>query len=125
MLFLSKNQIKFIKSLHQKKYRQEHQKFILEGEKLVNEALRDKPEIIEFIVVQNEHSINFNFHQSIPVYHTNKDVFDAISTLTTPAKILAVCNFIKTPAFSGIDLKNKFTFYLDNINDPGNLGDNH
>ena len=40
MSALSANKIKYIRSLHQKKYRDEHNLFIAEGEKIVEEALR-------------------------------------------------------------------------------------
>jgi len=39
MSVLSANKIKFIRSLSQKKYRDEHKLFIAEGEKIVEEAL--------------------------------------------------------------------------------------
>ncbi|HCB45324.1 MAG TPA: RNA methyltransferase, partial [Algoriphagus sp.] len=46
---LSKNTVKFIKSLHQKKYRAEHQKFFVEGEKSVVEVI-NSDFIIDFLV---------------------------------------------------------------------------
>ena len=39
MAVLSANKIKFIRSLSQKKFREEHGLFIAEGEKIVQEAL--------------------------------------------------------------------------------------
>lgn len=119
MLQLSKNQIKFIKSLHQKKYRQEHQMFILEGEKLVNEALRDKPSIVEYIVVRKSSSFSSRF--PVKVFVVDDSVFNTLSTLSTPQDIMAICHFLPEEECS-IDLNNEFTFYLDRINDPGNLG---
>jgi len=43
---ISGNQSKLIKSLHQKKYRQKYNKFIVEGEKLVLESIRDQPGLL-------------------------------------------------------------------------------
>ncbi len=123
MLTLSKNQIKFIKSLHQKKNRQEYRMFLLEGEKLVNEALRDKPEIIEFLVVQNNYESFASLQKiSSPVFCTNNSVFSDISTFVTPPPILAVCRFLDNSCSETVNLKNTFSFYLDKINDPGNFG---
>ncbi|GAB4202906.1 MAG: RNA methyltransferase [Bacteroidia bacterium] len=116
---LSKNQIKFIKSLHQKKYRQDHQMFLLEGEKLVNEVLRDKPEIVEFIVTKS--SFKHSIPQSIKIYKTEDDIFESLSCLSAPPGIMAVCRYFDIPP-SNINLHKHFTFYLDRINDPGNLG---
>lgn len=117
---LSKNQIKFIKSLHQKKQRQEHQLFLIEGEKLVNEVLRDKPEIIEWLIIKK----NYAFEKEIskPVYFIDDAVFASISTLSTPPPIMAVCKFLPHSTELSINLNSTFSFYLDNINDPGNLG---
>ncbi len=42
---ISKNQLKIITSLSQKKYRQKHQLFIAEGVKVVNELLNSSFEI--------------------------------------------------------------------------------
>ena len=42
---LSRNQIKFIQSLKQKKFRLQHQLFVVEGEKIVNEFLNSDWEI--------------------------------------------------------------------------------
>lgn len=120
MTTLSNNQIKFIKSLHQKKYRQEHQMFLLEGEKLVNEALRDKPEIIEYIIIKDNY--DFKAPASIPIYTLPNKLFESISTLVSPPPIIAVCHFLPQPSLPLINLSKHFTFYLDNINDPGNLG---
>ncbi|GIV29005.1 MAG: RNA methyltransferase [Bacteroidia bacterium] len=116
---LSKNQIKFIKSLHQKKYRQKHQMFLLEGEKLVNEVLRDKPEIVEFIVTKS--SFKQTIPQSIKVYQTDDYIFNSLSYLSAPPGIMAVCRYFELPS-AKINLQKQFTFYLDNINDPGNFG---
>lgn len=120
MQTLSKNQIKFIKSLHHKKYRYEHQMFLLEGEKLVNEALRDKPEIVEYLIVQEDYKISV--HPHIPLYSVPSSILHTISTLESPPPVIAVCHFLNTPKHAPIRLENTFSFYLDNINDPGNLG---
>lgn len=120
MLILSKNQIKFIKSLHQKKYRYEHQMFLLEGEKLVNEALRDKPDIVEYLIVQEDYKVSIPSH--ISVYFAKSSALQTISALESPPPVMAVCHFLNTPKNSFIQLENTFSFYLDNINDPGNLG---
>ncbi|RME17882.1 MAG: RNA methyltransferase [Bacteroidetes bacterium] len=121
MSILSKNQIKFIKSLHQKKYRQEHQMFLLEGEKLVNEALRDKPEIIDCLIINSSFKNKNTLPSHIPIYQTDESIFNSLSQLTTPPNIMAVCKYFEIPS-KPINLQKQFTFYLDNINDPGNFG---
>jgi len=119
MELLNNRQIKLIKSLHQKKYRQEYKMFLLEGEKLVNEVIRDKQDIIEFIVTKEGH--NFTANSNLKVYKARESVFSALSTLSTPPPVLAVCNFLDDKEIS-IDFSKQFSFYLDSINDPGNFG---
>ena len=46
---LSKNKIKWIRSLHLKKNRDELGLFLVEGEKMVGEALSEYPEIIDYV----------------------------------------------------------------------------
>ena len=43
---LTKNQQKFVKNLHQKKYRNLHHQFVAEGEKVVNELLESNFELV-------------------------------------------------------------------------------
>lgn len=113
---ISKSQIKYIKSLHSKKFRQKYNKFIVEGVKLVTEIVRDRPEWIEWIVVQGETNISFD-----RILLANSQEFHLISALTTPTGVLAVVEIpteqLNVPALSG-----KLNLYLDTIMDPGNMG---
>ena len=112
---ISKNQLKLITSLSQKKYRQKHNLFIVEGVKVVNEFLNS----------------NFQLHT---LFHTNEFVNDEIdkdklvcisdtdlkkvSNLKNPNKVLGL---FKIPEQNKINDKG-FVLVLDAINDPGNLG---
>lgn len=120
MSLLNKNQIKIIKSLHLKKYRQKYELFLLEGEKLVNEVIRDKPEIIQWIIKKE----GFDSMKNLPfdAYTLDKKTYHSLSALTSPPPIMAVCKFIPQPQNIILDLNHEFTFYLDEINDPGNFG---
>ena len=51
---ISKNRIRFIKSLEQKKIRQEERLFVIEGEKMVLEAIKWIPDYIVTIYGTNE-----------------------------------------------------------------------
>ena len=82
---ISKSQIKYLKSLQSKKYRQKYNKFIVEGVKLVTEILRDRPEWIEWLVVQED--LNISFKRMLIANHQE---FRLVSSLTTPSGILAV-----------------------------------
>lgn len=110
---LSINQKKYVNSLKQKKYRQQHQAFVVEGEKMVNELISSEFEI-EFVFVVKEFSINYSEAIQISV-----DEMKSISSLATPSNYLAVVK--QKIITSKLNLKG-LTIALDNIKDPGNLG---
>jgi len=121
---ITKSDIKFVKSLHFPKFRQIHNKFIAEGEKVCTDILQKE---------------TFRIHA---VYHT-KDVRVAsskvmknilktsnqineremaqISALTTPTSVL--CVFEKNELKLNDALKDiRSVIFLDRVQDPGNLG---
>ena len=106
---LSKNKIKFIQSLKQKKYRLLHQLYVVEGEKIVNEFLNSDWEI-EQIYATKEWNGN-------AVEVTSKEL-ERISSLKTPNKVLAI---IKIPKRKSV-ISGNLVLALDAVKDPGNLG---
>ncbi len=103
-LSLSNNEIKRIKSLSQKKFRDEYSLFVAEGEKIVDEALRSGYEI-EAVYRREE---------------IGEDRMSRISQLSSPSPVLAV---IRKPAQEQIQIPSKGLFLgLDSLRDPGNLG---
>ncbi|MFB0939331.1 MAG: RNA methyltransferase [Urechidicola sp.] len=111
---LSKNQIKLITSLQQKKYRSKHDLFIVEGVKGVNEFLKSEFKLdIIFCTDTFSHEISSDKVQLVSDNELKK-----ISNLKNPNQVLALF-FI--PEGRGLDF-NKSTLVLDGVNDPGNLG---
>ena len=111
---LSNNQIKHIKSLHQRKYRKQQGLFIVEGDKLVEELIDSDFEIKEIYATKEWNAIS-DF-----VEVSNKDL-ERITAFKTPNKVLAVVR-LKSFSVNDLDLNGKLSLVLDNINDPGNLG---
>ena len=109
---LSKNKIKWIKSLHLKKHRDAEGVFIVEGDKMVSELIEHWSHYIEFICTSDQ-SIQFNGM----VYQTDDKTIKEIGSLTTPNKILAV---VKKPIIPVGEMK--LVLALDGIQDPGNFG---
>ena len=112
---ITKNRIKFIRSLHRKKERIQHQMFIVEGEKPVHELLLSGIPI---------NSINYSDASYLNKPEFNGELISSkemgmISTMKSPPGILAVCDYLqwKTQDFT----TGKY-IVLDRINDPGNLG---
>ena len=111
---LSKNQIKLITSLQQKKYRKQEQLFFAEGVKVVQELLHSNFELQElFTTKQDFLSVSKDNLHAISEAELKK-----ISALATPNSCLAVFKIPKAKEMkeSGLILA------LDDVRDPGNLG---
>ena len=52
-MILSNNQKSYLLALKQKKFRQKYQKFIIEGDKMVNELIAETPELIQYVVYKD------------------------------------------------------------------------
>ena len=101
---ISKNEIKEIKALGQKKFRDEQGLFVVEGEKLVAEALGSGYEVVAHYRVED----------------IGEDAMTRISQLTHPSPALAV---VRQPAPAPFTLApNELVLALDGVRDPGNLG---
>lgn len=121
---ISKNQIKQVKALHLKKFRDEEKLFIAEGIKVVNEIITTNPEIIhQLFVTESYLQGNSNALQKTRVEYVtiSEEDLKKISTQSQPNNALAVCYYFEETA-PEIDFKKQFSFYLDDIRDPGNLG---
>lgn len=111
---LSKRELKLITSLQQKKYRDRHRLFIVEGVKAVKSFIQNDFEIYEIFGVAPIESLKqFNVRE-IPY-----DILKKISALHTPTNVLAVFK-MKTPEV--VTHYKGFILVLDGIRDPGNLG---
>ncbi|NCT09901.1 MAG: RNA methyltransferase [Flavobacteriia bacterium] len=111
---ISKNQLKIITSLSQKKYRIQHQLFIAEGVKVVHELLHSSFELESIFATEDFVCDDFD-DKLIRISETD---LKKISFLKTPNKVVAL---FKIPVKKSIQ-KNGLIVVLDGINDPGNLG---
>ncbi|MGM8361481.1 TrmH family RNA methyltransferase [Flavobacterium sp. ARAG 55.4] len=111
---VSKNQIKLITSLQQKKYRISHQLFFAEGVKVIQELLDSNFELEHLYTTQYDFEEVSGIKKSL--IHEND--LKKISALATPNSCLAVFKIPqeKEIATSGLIIA------LDDIRDPGNLG---
>jgi len=110
---LSKNQLKLITSLQQKKYRINYNLFIAEGTKVVNEFLNSNFELEQLFCVDK-----LAYENIEKVILISEAELKKISTLKTPNNVLGI---FKIPLNESIK-KEGLVVALDEINDPGNLG---
>lgn len=111
---ISKNQIKLITGLHQKKQRFANQLFFAEGIKVIQELLQSNFELEYLFTTQNDFE-TVGTSKRIPV---TEQELKKISALSTPNTCLAV---FKIPAGNTI-IDSGLILALDDIRDPGNLG---
>lgn len=117
---LSKNQIKFIRALKQKKYRYKYKKYLAEGMKTVSDLLISDPGRIEYIVAVAGSEIPATFRNR-ELYFLEGKEFDKLSAMVKNQGIMAVCHIPDT-FFLPPEARAGFVLYMDRIQDPGNLG---
>lgn len=111
---VSKNQIKLIQKLQQKKYRFQYKMFVVEGRKSILEFLQANYQVEQIFVTDF-------FSQKLPknkTYITTKEELQKISQLKNPDEGVAI---FKIPLSENIDNKG-IILVLDDVRDPGNLG---
>ena len=110
---ISKNEIKLIRSLQQKKFRMQEQLFVVEGRKAVEEALGFESSLAKVFTTDEDFSIRFR----VPLIHARD--MEQISSLTQPPGFLAV---LKQRSTTLDNIEGKTFCVANAISDPGNLG---
>lgn len=118
--------IKNIRKLKDKKYRDLNQKYIIEGTKLIEEALEEGANIDTVVVCEEcvkdkilDQKMLYEIAKHKCVYVSEK-VFNLVTDVTNPQGILAVID--KKYTEENIDYNQDMIVVLDGIQDPGNLG---
>ena len=111
---VTKNQIKIITDLHQKKHRLTHNMFIAEGQKCISELLQSHFELVYLLETESVFD-QINFSEK---YLVSANDLKKMSALTNANNCLAV---FKIPESKEIN-ESGLIIALDNISDPGNLG---
>ena len=107
MMELTHAQIKMIRSLKDKKFRDEYGLFVVEGEKLVREALDSSYEVESVYRIEG----------------IGENVMSRISLCATPSPVLAL---VRIPAdrssYGKCGISGGLCLALDSVRDPGNMG---
>lgn len=107
---LENSKVKYWNKLHNKKNRDEEGLFLIEGDHLINEAI--KKNIIKELIVLENNPCNLEY----PINYVTKDILNKISSMESSPNIMAICHKLEEQ-----ELGNKILL-LDDIQDPGNLG---
>ena len=111
--------IKEIKKLKEKKYRDQEEKYIIEGIKLVKEAIEEKAKISKIVVCEdciNDGSIEQSLMYEIARFDcigVTEKIFKTLTDVATPQGILAV---IEKNTNGQIDFNEDIIVILDGIN---------
>lgn len=115
---LTKAIIKYIRSLKEKKNRDEHRTFVVEGNKMVTELLSILD--CEILIYSNLDSKSLNLNKVQKIIEVKDDEISKVSLQKNPQQMLAV--FYQPESHVVNDLEAKLSLVLDEIQDPGNLG---
>jgi len=119
---LSKSQLQFIKSLHQKKFRKEYGLFIVEGIKSITEFIHSHYTIHSIYYISKIEPKVDIFPKNIKHYLISEKELQSLSTLKTPQGILALIQIPVEQEPVEKDLRHTFSLLLDTVQDPGNMG---
>ena len=118
--------IKKIRKLKEKKYRDQNGKYIIEGIKLIREAIAEKADIDTIVVCDNciktgeiDQKVLYEIAKYNCVYVDEK-VFNNMTDVQNPQGLLAVVE--KKNSDKDIKYDEDVIVVLDDIQDPGNLG---
>ena len=115
---ITKNEIKIIRSLARKRNRKDLNTFVVEGAKMVQEAI-DSDFIVKTVFYTGEQAVPQA--EGVRFEQISDKEMNQVSHLTTPSNILALMRYPEyEPDFSII--ANERVLVLDAIRDPGNLG---
>ncbi|MGB7527941.1 TrmH family RNA methyltransferase [Sphingobacterium cellulitidis] len=119
---LSKAQISLITSLQHKKFRTQHNLFVVEGIKSVLEFIHSSYKISKIFATAEAAAKLGKIPQNIKLDELTDAEFNKISGLKNPQGALAL---VEIPQFDQLhltNLKGKHSLILDDVQDPGNLG---
>ncbi len=121
---LTQNELKYYSSLHQKKIRRKEKKFIVEGQRLIDEALNSELKFEVLIINEGYQKKTFpdlsKHKKNIRIEQISDKKFLKLCDTESPQGIVAVLNIPVT--YLNISDNENLIVALDNISDPGNVG---
>lgn len=123
---ISKNQIKFIRQLEQKKYRRREQLFVAEGTKVVGDLLHRYQPASLFATAEYLADHPFLYGKDYEITEITHDELQRLSFLQHPQQVLALFPMPSFISTDNAEIASKtieqLSIALDGVQDPGNLG---
>lgn len=124
---ITKNELKYLASLNQKKHRRAENKFLAEGEKIVLEGIKAKYPCEAILMTNDFYDNNSEILTLIKKRQLRYEIirnpeFEKLSDTKSPQGIIAVFEARKEKFDVSVISKQSLIVFLDNISDPGNTG---
>lgn len=119
--------IKHIKKLKERKFREEYNEFVIEGPKMIEEAINEKVKIKTVVICDDCRTSGFLTNElmyevaKFNCIYTSEKVFNSITDVVNHQGIIAVVEKSALDEIK-IDYKSDVFLLLDTIQDPGNMG---
>ncbi len=115
---ISKNQLKFLKSLNQLKFRNKNNMFIVEGWRSIQDFINSDYKLVSIFATSRWINLNKNIKK---ITQINQEDLNKISSLKNPNQVLAIFKKNNLESLNKVNF-NKVVVFLENISNPGNLG---
>jgi len=118
----SNDQVKYVKKLSQKKFRDENSEFIIEGIKILKEAIQENAKIKTVYVEETKKDDMFKELpelNNLEVVLVSQQAFQEMSDVKTPQGVIAI---VEKEDDNTILYDEDVSLMLDDIQDPGNIG---
>ncbi|AGB41974.1 rRNA methylase [Halobacteroides halobius DSM 5150] len=121
--------IKYLRSLYKKKYRRQNQQFVLEGIRIIEEALNEQADIRQ--IFYSDYLLRNQRGQELleglkqadnKVIKITDDLLQKVADTTSPQGILAIVQQVNHDLNNFLAGNKELFIIADRIQDPGNLG---
>ncbi|MEL0649352.1 RNA methyltransferase [Pseudoalteromonas sp. S3178] len=115
---ISKNQLKLIRQLGQKKYRKQYNQYLVQGEKNVLELLNSPLKAVDIFATQAFINTYQSQYPHAQLTEAQEEQLTKASTLVSNNAAIAIVNM----PIAALPKSNGLILALDGVSDPGNLG---
>ena len=118
----SNNEIKLLRKLNRKKYREKEQRFVVEGERAVEQVIENGLVGVETVFVGERFKVQESSFKGVEICILEDEVFAEVADTENPQGILAVCKMPEEIQLEKLAVETGIIVATDAIQDPGNMG---
>lgn len=118
----SNNEIKLLRKLNRKKYREKEQRFVVEGERAVEQVVENGLIEVETVFIGERFKVQEARFKGVELCMIEEDVFAEVADTENPQGILAVCKMPEEIQLEKLAGASGIIIATDAIQDPGNMG---